>query len=227
MVTQTLLGSITFIGNATTLIRLGEVTPGETAPAAPDVPTGVHHNHGGPHMQSRTRTGLGLTTVVAALFLFVTASAALAGTRHAPAQESPAASAGPLTLGTGTALVYLTGANGMTLYFFGKDTVPNQTACTSEGCKAAWPPVLVTDGQIPAAPEGVTGTFTTFVRSDDGTTQLAYDGYPLYYFAGDTAPGDTNGEGVGGLWWVADVTVGLPALVEPSPAASAEASPAM
>jgi predicted lipoprotein with Yx(FWY)xxD motif len=174
-------------------------------------------------MERRSRTALGLTMAAVAALLLLTASAALASTRSGLAQASPEASAGPLTLGTGTALVYLTGQNGMTLYFFGKDTVPNETACTSDACKENWPAVTVTDGQIPAAPEGATGTFTTFVRSDDGTTQLAYDGHPLYYFAGDKAPGDTNGEGVFALWWVADVTVALPAPAEPSPAASAEA----
>jgi predicted lipoprotein with Yx(FWY)xxD motif len=178
-------------------------------------------------MERRTRTALGLTMAIAAAFLLITASAALAGNRIAPAQGSPAASGAPLTLGTGTSLVYLTGANGMTLYFFGKDTVPDQSACTSDQCKQFWPAATVTDGQIPTAPASATGTFTTFVRSDDGTTQLAYNGHPLYYFAGDKAPGDTNGEGVFALWWVADVAGGLPApSAAPSAAASAEASAA-
>src|SRR4051812_26964334 len=183
-------------------------------------------------IEKRPRTaGLRLAVFMVAAFVLLTASAAFASTRSAPAQSSAepsaGASAGALTIGTGTAVVYLTGQNGMTLYYFGKDTVPNETACTSEGCKKAWPPVTVADpAQLPAAPAGATGTFSSFVRSDDGTNQLAYDGHPLYYFAGDTAPGDTNGEGVGAIWWVADVTVGLPAPAEPSPAASAEASAA-
>lgn len=179
-------------------------------------------------MEKRSRTALGLTMAIAAAFVLVSASAALATTRSAPAQASPEASGGPLTLGTGTALAYLTGQNGMTLYFFGKDTVPNQTACTSDGCKTNWPAVTVADpAQLPAAPAGATGTFTSFVRSDDGTNQLAYDGHPLYYFAGDKAPGDTNGEGLFALWWVADVTgSGLPAPAEPSAAPSAAASAA-
>jgi predicted lipoprotein with Yx(FWY)xxD motif len=173
---------------------------------------------------------LGLTTVIAAAFLLITATATLAGTRMAPAQGSPAASEAPLTLATGTNLVYLTGANGMTLYFFGKDTVPGQSACTSDQCKQFWPAATVpAGGTLPAAPAGATGTFTTFVRSDDGATQLAYNGHPLYYFAGDKAAGDTNGEGVFALWWVADVAGGLPApSAAPSgaPAASAGASAA-
>jgi predicted lipoprotein with Yx(FWY)xxD motif len=146
---------------------------------------------------------LGLTTVIAAAFLLLTATAALAGTRVGSAQASAEPSAGALTIGTGTNLVYLTGQNGMTLYYFGKDTVPNQTACTSDGCKAAWPAATVADpAQLPAAPAGATGTFTSFVRSDDGTNQLAYNGHPLYYFSGDTAPGDTNGEGLFNKWYL-------------------------
>jgi predicted lipoprotein with Yx(FWY)xxD motif len=200
----------------------------KTVPCPGDVPTGVHQERGGIRMERRTRTALGLTMAIAAALLLITATAALAGTRIAPAQGSPAASGAPLTLGTGTNLVYLTGANGMTLYFFGKDTVPGQTACTSDACKQNWPAATVpADGTLPAAPAGATGTFSTFVRSDDGTTQLAYDGHPLYYFAGDKAPGDTNGEGLFALWWVADVAGGLPApSAAPSAAASAEASAA-
>ena len=44
----------------------------------------------------------------------------------------------------------------------------------------------------------------TITRSD-GSKQVAYGGHPLYYFAGDSATGDTNGEGVDGFgakWWV-------------------------
>jgi predicted lipoprotein with Yx(FWY)xxD motif len=180
--------------------------------------------------QKRPRTaGIRLAAFMVAAFVLLTASAALASTGSAPAQSSSAEpSAGPLTLGTGTALTYLTGQNGMTLYYFGKDTVPNQTACTADACKQNWPAVTVADpSQLPASPAGATGTFSTFVRSDDGTNQLAYDGHPLYYFAGDKAPGDTNGEGVFALWWVADVTgSALPAPAEPSAAPSAEGSAA-
>ncbi len=48
----------------------------------------------------------------------------------------------------------------------------------------------------------MTGTLTTFARAD-GSQQVAYNGEPLYYFTGDTAPGDANGEGVGGVWFIA------------------------
>ena len=45
--------------------------------------------------------------------------------------------------------------------------------------------------------------FTTFVRTDDSTTQVAYYAKPLYYFAGDTAAGDTNGASVSPSWHLA------------------------
>jgi predicted lipoprotein with Yx(FWY)xxD motif len=51
----------------------------------------------------------------------------------------------------------------------------------------------------------VTGSLTTFARPD-GTTQVAYNGSPLYYYAADTKAGDTTGQGVGGKWFIASPT---------------------
>ncbi len=143
---------------------------------------------------------------------------------------SPAASSaatGALTLGTGTGPLgtYLTGLNGKTLYYFAKDTSADATACTDAECRATWPPATNPNGAPPpAAPSGATGSVTTFIRSDDSTVQVAYDGHPLYYFAGDPAAGDTNGQGVGGVWSVADVTGAIPTAAPASAAASAAAS---
>jgi predicted lipoprotein with Yx(FWY)xxD motif len=50
--------------------------------------------------------------------------------------------------------------------------------------------------------EGIPGTLSTFTREDDGTTQVAYNGMPLYYWVRDEAPGDTTGNRVGRIWWV-------------------------
>lgn len=48
----------------------------------------------------------------------------------------------------------------------------------------------------------VTGALTTFAR-EDGTLQVAYNGMPLYYFANDAVAGETNGQGIGGFWFIA------------------------
>jgi len=54
----------------------------------------------------------------------------------------------------------------------------------------------------------VTAELTTYER-EDGQTQVAANGWPLYYFANDETPGDTNGQGVGDVWWVLD-PAGMP-----------------
>ena len=93
----------------------------------------------------------------------------------------------------------LSGAGGMTLYINTNDTEGTST-CTG-GCATAWPPLLGDGSQI-AAGDGVTGTFGTATR-DDGSQQVTYNGQPLYYYGGDSAPGDSTGDGVGGVWFIA------------------------
>ena len=91
----------------------------------------------------------------------------------------------------------LTDAEGMTIYFFANDT--EGTSTCSGDCLENWPPVTV-DGE-PTAGEGVTAELGT-ISAADGSDQLTVNEFPAYYFAGDSEPGDTNGQGVGGVWWV-------------------------
>ena len=95
---------------------------------------------------------------------------------------------------------YLTGEGGKSLYLFKKDSA-NTSACTGT-CTANWPPFLLGDGDTVTAGAGVTGTLANFKRAD-GSTQVTINGLPLYYFANDTAAGQTNGQGVGGFWYLA------------------------
>jgi len=90
----------------------------------------------------------------------------------------------------------VTNAHGFTLYWFGPDT-PTTSACSST-CTSYWPPVTGT----PSARAGVTGALGTIHRTD-GTTQVTYDGHPLYTYIGDAAPGQAHGNGItlnGGTW---------------------------
>jgi predicted lipoprotein with Yx(FWY)xxD motif len=95
----------------------------------------------------------------------------------------------------------LVGPNGMTLYFFAKDAA-GMSNCSGQ-CLANWPALTVPADLRPAAADGVTGALASFTRADNGTQQLTYSGRPLYFFAGDSVPGDTRGDGVGGVWSIA------------------------
>jgi predicted lipoprotein with Yx(FWY)xxD motif len=93
----------------------------------------------------------------------------------------------------------LVNSQGQTLYLFEKDKGPTSTC--SAACAAAWPPVTGT------AKGGAGTTASKFgtTRRSDGMTQVTYGGHPLYTYAGDSAPGQTNGEGLkqfGAEWYV-------------------------
>jgi len=74
------------------------------------------------------------------------------------------------------------------------------SACAGE-CAGIWPPVPADD---PVAAEGVDAALLGSLQRDDGTEQLTYAGRPLYYYAQDAEPGDTNGQGVNDVWFVVD-----------------------
>jgi len=137
--------------------------------------------------------------------LLVAACGSAAASTSAPA--SSAAAAGSSTTGTvittqaGSAGAFLTTASGRTVYLWAKDST-NMSDC-SGACAAAWPPVPAT-GTLTAAGSAKASDLGTITRSD-GTKQVTYDGHPLYYFAGDSAAGQTNGQGsdnFGAKWWL-------------------------
>jgi predicted lipoprotein with Yx(FWY)xxD motif/uncharacterized cupredoxin-like copper-binding protein len=107
----------------------------------------------------------------------------------------------------------LTDPKGMTLYLFTQDTTANESTCYDE-CAEAWPPFMAEEPF--ALPFGVEGELTTVQRTD-GTTQVAYNGIPLYYFVKDMAPGDTNGQGVGDVWFVLGPDAQFGAVATPEP----------
>ncbi|HUZ41561.1 MAG TPA: hypothetical protein VMU68_09260 [Acidimicrobiales bacterium] len=91
----------------------------------------------------------------------------------------------------------LTNKHGFTLYWFVPDS-STKSSCYST-CAAYWPPVL---GK-PSPAAGIAGSFGTLQRTN-GTTQVTYNGHPLYTYIGDSAPGQASGNRVrlnGGLWY--------------------------
>ncbi len=123
-----------------------------------------------------------------------------------PATSGPASSTAAggetyeVAAATGAVGSFLTGEDGRTLYTFKPDSA-NTSACT-DGCATAWPPFTASAQDTLKAGAGVSGKLTTFARPE-GTMQVAYNGAPLYYYAQDATAGDTNGQGVGGKWFVA------------------------
>ena len=69
--------------------------------------------------------------------------------------------------------------------------------------------MTVSPGNTAAAGDGVPGV-VGLISGTDGSTQVTYDGRPLYYWQGDEEAGQTNGHGVNDIWWVADVSGSLP-----------------
>lgn len=113
----------------------------------------------------------------------------------------------PTASGSGSALVMvadselgeiLVDAEGRTLYGFTPDTAGESTCY--DGCAANWPPLLA-EGEFEVGEGLDDGDFSTTERTD-GTMQVKIGDRPLYYFAGDTEPGQTNGQGVGDVWYV-------------------------
>ncbi|MGW3635716.1 SCO0930 family lipoprotein [Streptomyces sp. NPDC005122] len=110
-----------------------------------------------------------------------------------------AESAGQLAVAESTTLgKVLTDSAGFTLYRFEKDTAePPKSNCDGD-CAKAWPAVPA-DGATAAT--GVDKALLGEVTRTDGTKQLTIGGWPMYRYAKDTKAGDTNGQGVGGIWY--------------------------
>ena len=101
-----------------------------------------------------------------------------------------------MTVADSTLGSILVDGDGNTLYLFTPDN-QGESVCYDQ-CEAAWPPLL---DPIEAG-DGITASLLGTAPRTDGTEQITYNGWPLYYFANDTAPGDINGQGINDVWYV-------------------------
>jgi predicted lipoprotein with Yx(FWY)xxD motif len=116
-----------------------------------------------------------------------------------------AGSAGASTLATSVGTTHskfgsiLVDGHGHSLYLFDRDR--NGKSSCYGGCAGEWP-ALIVSGK-PHAKPGVKAGLLSRTKRRDGRWQVTYKGHPLYTFAGDTAKGQTNGEGLDdfGGWW--------------------------
>jgi predicted lipoprotein with Yx(FWY)xxD motif len=120
-------------------------------------------------------------------------TAAPAAPETTAAQEASGATVAVASSSLGQILV---DTEGRTLYAFTKDK-GDQSSCSGE-CATNWPAFT---GPATAGTGAQASLLSTSTQAN-GTSQVTYDGRPLYYFAGDAKPGDTNGQAVGNVWFV-------------------------
>jgi predicted lipoprotein with Yx(FWY)xxD motif len=150
------------------------------------------------------QSALTVAICVAAATAFVACGSSDDSTSDLTAVTTPApatGSSGEVALADSDLGQILVDSDGMTIYLFEKDTSGDASTC-SGACAESWPPVTV-KGDATAG-DGVDASKLTTFKRDDGTTQVAYNGHPLYLYAGDSAPGDTNGNEVdqfGAEWY--------------------------
>ncbi len=174
-------------------------------------------------MQKSRVVGVAVLAVLALLL------AACGGKAKPPAGEDPygqpqattapeVAPASALKLANSPLGPILTDAQGRTLYGFASDK--GGTSTCYDQCATTWPPLLAQDS--PAAREGMDPTLLGLSPRNDGTQQVTYKNWPLYYFSGDQAAGQTKGQGLKGVWYVlgANGLVRQPAQAQGSTAAA-------
>ncbi|WP_329459423.1 SCO0930 family lipoprotein [Streptomyces sp. NBC_01497] len=165
-------------------------------------------------MTKKSRTALLLGAAVTTLITVSACGSGTSGAKSAQAAASPAASvvAGAASVAPSPSAAaadqlavrddpqlksVVADGRGMTLYVFDKDTTPGTSACTGD-CATLWPPVPADNVTVS---QGLNQDLLGSLTRTDGTKQLTLAGKPLYYYAKDTKPGDTKGQGVGGVWY--------------------------
>jgi predicted lipoprotein with Yx(FWY)xxD motif len=188
-------------------------------------------------LMKRLPMAVKLGVPVAAGLLAAACGTAAGSTTGSTAAGTPASSgstaATVIESHAGSAAPFLTNSSGRAVYLWAADSM-NKSMC-SGACAQAWPPVT-SMGQVTAAHGAKAADLGTITRSD-GTKQVTYLGHPLYFFAGDSGPGQTNGQGsdsFGAKWWlvtpagakitVADAAASTGSTSSTAPAASSGSS---
>jgi len=130
-----------------------------------------------------------------------TSSATTSSATSSPSTTA-SAPAGPATVKVSTTKLgdVLSDSRGFALYKFVPDKNGVSVCYEANDCAAKWPPLLTTGA--PKADAGANAAMLGTTTRKDGATQVTYNKMPLYFFAQDKAPGDVNGQGLGGIWWL-------------------------
>ncbi len=164
--------------------------------------------------RTRTRTRTRTTTLLVAsaaagLMALSACSGGDYGSGTAPASQpqsanqdvSPAGGVKLAVAQVGNLGDVVTDQNGLTLYRFDKDKAKPSASNCNDACAMTWPPALGDPTSVQL--QGVDMALVGAVTRQDGTKQLTLNGWPLYTYAKDTAPGEALGQGVGKTWFAA------------------------
>jgi predicted lipoprotein with Yx(FWY)xxD motif len=151
-------------------------------------------------------SGATTTTAPSVVAPATPAPSAAAPSEAAPSEAAPSAATGSATISLSTTALgdIIVEDEGKTVYAFSPDSAGTPT-CYDQ-CEQTWPPVTAEDGATLTAGPGLDASKLTTVDRTDGTKQVKYGDWPLYYFSGDSAAGDTNGQGIATKWYVLDAT---------------------
>lgn len=171
---------------------------------------------------NRTRLSFGLVAALIAAVVVVIVATSGGVAKTAPPSVAAASTISVKQTSLGNTLV---DANGRALYLFEADK-RDQSTLSAAG-QAVWPPLTATSK--PGAAGGVSASQITLIKGAGGSSQVAYNGHPLYYYVGDGGPGQTKGQGLnefGALWYVLapSGTAITSAPATPAPATSSSSS---
>lgn len=137
------------------------------------------------------------TRLIGMLVVFVLLLAACGGDDAADTSDAAGSAAAALTVATADVGDVLVDGEGYSLYIFMPDEQNAGVSTCEDACLANWPALEAVE-----AGDGVDASLIGTIERSDGSTQATYNGWPLYYFANDSAAGDTNGQGVNDVWYL-------------------------
>ncbi len=151
------------------------------------------------------RTRLALAGAFLALALIGTVTLSGSATAQSASPTTTVVSSRTIKIGIGDSSLgrVMVDGSGMTLYMFARDRY-NVSFCDGQ-CLVAWPPMMLRSNQTLADVElsgGLRRSRLSYALRDDGSRQVTYNGWPLYYWFRDTKPGDVRGQWVNDIWWV-------------------------
>ncbi len=125
-----------------------------------------------------------------------------------PPSPTPVTKAAVLALNQTSLGKIITDGAGMSLYMYPPDTREPSVSNCYDACARAWPPLL-TAGKAELKGTELDAKLVGTTTRKDGTTQVTYNGWPLYYWNRDKNPGDVLGQAVGDIWWVMTADGGI------------------